>query len=271
MAKPSIFSKNYEKKMKRRKTIIIVSAIILIAVGITIILGNFFNINIKEKVISLLNRESVEEKIVPQKGINDLDKDKEISENELEKSHNVKNEFVEKTISVPLSSGGNINIIYEENTSNGEKTVSTVSGNGEYNFDINSDKKKVVIIDSKVQDMKVIDLNEGEKNITKLSYTTSKGKVYKKEEILKSFPQQVWNISPKFIDTNNIAYISELPYFGNGSLYKYIWVVDVNSGNHTVLMNSKGKNIVLGESKDGILHVNIDGNDRRLNSAKELQ
>ncbi|MPQ44641.1 YncE family protein [Clostridium tarantellae] len=275
MGKPSIFSKNYQKKMKRRKITIITLIIIIIALGGTFILGNFSNFNVKDKVkyffnkSKMLNGNLVEKQNKDSENLNTIEQktNKNINDQNSEKKDIIK----EKTITSTLSSGDKIYIKYEENSTNSEKTILTVEGNGKYSFDISPDKKKVVVLDDLSQDMKVIDVNLGEKDITKPSYTTSKGKTYNKEDILKSFPNQIWGIEPKFLDDNNIVYISNLPYFGDGDLYKYIWIFDLNTGEYKVLFNSKGKDIKFNELDINKLIVNIDGIEKVLDASKNLQ
>ena len=57
---------------------------------------------------------------------------------------------------------------------------------------------------------------------------SSKNEIFSKEEQLKKHPTYIWSITPKFIDEDNIAYVSELPWI-NEKAVQYIWKVNLKT------------------------------------------
>lgn len=259
MAKPSIFSKDYQKRMKRRKIFIGSTIVLVIVIGGLLVVKKSLTSNTNGNQSSEVNRENKEEIEKKQEDIVSVPKE----ENKKEETS-----IEEKSVNGPVVDDTPLKIQYEER--NGEKLILSVVGGGTYTYDVSPDKKKVIIIDSKTQDMKTFDIDNGEKNITKANYKTRSGKTFNKEVILRTYPNQIWNDQGKFIDDNTIAYISNLPYFGSGDLDKYIWVVNLKTGNHKVLMNSKAKDIKFKDSTNGILKVELNGGEKNLDSTGKI-
>lgn len=259
MAKPSIFSKDYQKKMKRRKIFIGSTIVLVIVIGGLLVVKKSLTFNTNGNQPSKVNRENKEEIQNNQEDIVSVPKEENKKEETL---------IEEKSINGPVVDGTPLKIQYEEQ--NGEKSILSVIGGGTYTYDVSPDKKKVIVIDSKTQDMKTFDIDSGEKNITKASYKTRSGKIFNKDSILKTYPNQIWNEQGKFIDDNTIAYISNLPYFGSGYLDKYIWIVDLKTGNHKVLMHSKSKDIKFKDIDNSTLKVEINGKEKNLDFAGKI-
>lgn len=78
-----------------------------------------------------------------------------------------------------------------------------------------------------------------------------------KNSELSSDPNYIWCSSPQFIDDNNIAYISQLPWIGKTT--KYVWIENLNDKSHTVVQNIQGEDLKLDKLTDKGLTVIEDG------------
>ena len=109
-------------------------------------------------------------------------------------------------------------------------------------YDISPSKKAIVIQSTKNQDMIYIDANRVSKDITKKSHTSTKGQSFSKEKQLEKHPNYIWSITPKFIDEDNIAYVSELPWI-NENAVQFIWKVNLKDNTHIQAKPASGKSI----------------------------
>ena len=263
MSKPSIFSKDYKKRMKKRRRKILFVSIFIAILGAAIVFfvknTNSININdIKNKITSIFNKKTV----------NNANKD--IKKPDTTKNSNVIIDDVkdEKNYSIKLTDGTELKAIYEVNGGNKVfKAVSTVvdSDSSKFKYDINPDATKIVIFDINAQSILYIN-NEGVVNdITKKEYVAdSTGNRFLKETVLKNTPNYIWASTPRFIDNENIAYISQLPWFRDDNI-KYIWIVNVNTpNNHIVYENIKGINISFDKLVDKGLTIKIEENTKYL-------
>lgn len=273
MSKPSIFSKNYEKEMKKRRRKIFLLIIVPI-IGLTIFLMTDFN--------SLLNKG-----ISMKKGINNIllnkskdnIKDKDVKVVEVEKkpeeavkpqvnSEKPKEPSVEvaakeEVFTVPLSDGQKISVEYTVNGT--EKIIKGVSDPKDISYDISPSKKAIVIQSKKNQDMLYFHVNGVSKDITKKVHTSTKDEKFPKEDQLKRHPNYLWSITPKFIDEDNIVYVSELPWI-NEKAVQYIWKVNLKDNTHIQVKPADGKSITFKNITTKGLETLIDGNTVYVNS-----
>lgn len=273
MKKPSIFSKNYDKEIKKRKKIIIL-LIIMPIVGLGIFLITDFN-SLLDKGISmknginniLLNKsdDTKEEKQVKQeeqvKAAQVKKKQEEVAQKQAsaEKTEPAKEEDTTKNemFVATLSDGQKINIEYSKTGT--EKNIVGVSNAKEISYDISPSKKAIVVQNMKNQDMLYVDVNKTTKDITKKVYVSSKKVPFTKQEKMIKTPDYVWSITPKFIDEDNIAYVSELPWMNEKKL-QYIWKVNLKNNTHVQVNRSSGKKIIFQNIESKGLAANIDGN-----------
>ncbi len=264
MGRPSIFSKEYEKKMKKRKKMIFIGVIIItFCSGVFLFIGMENTKNIKNSVTKIFQREDKElakTAIEPEKEVV-----KTAEEGEQKKKEEPENKYFE----VKMSQGEAVKVFYEE--SSGVKKISTVSGKDYSNFDINPSQSQIIFVDGNTQDLKLIDVNGTEKLLTKPFYITKSGQKYTKEAILSQFTNMIWSAQAKFIDDTHIAYISNLPYFRSGVLDQYVWIVDITTAEHKPLMDVKGKEIKFYQTKGGVLEIEVDGVKKLLNVNGHLQ
>lgn len=264
MRKPSIFSRDYERLMrKRRKRIAIISILGVLVIGILFLKMAMNSINmetLRSKVQSWIDEDNEEIQDNTNK-TNEENKQEETVKEETPKEPEI------KTMDLIVREGIILKAEYEE--SNGVvkfKGIKDAPSNIYYT--LNQDKNLILTIDEN-QDMKIFNVNTKEANITKDKYIAPNGEVFNKSSVLQTYNGYLWNVEAKFITNTKVAYISNVPYFGY-DLNKYIWVVDLNDNSHKTLWNSKGKEIKLGEIKEKGLEVTIDGNVKYINSNGEL-
>ncbi|SHI85459.1 hypothetical protein SAMN02745163_00865 [Clostridium cavendishii DSM 21758] len=263
MSKPSIFSKEYQRKMKRRKLTISIVIISILVVGVIFFVVKPNNLgNIKNSVAKIWSKDNSKTKDVEKKP-KEIEKKDEESKEAVKKE---KEEPKEKYYEIKMSSGNNVKITYSEEA--GVKKILTIDNSSDYSsYDINKSQSNLVLVDSKNQDLLVVNSNGEVKNIVKKGYESkSYGKTYSKEEMLKSYPNLIWTAEAKFINDNTIAYISNLPYFGNQQdLDKYLWICDIEGQSHRTIFEAKGKDVKLNKTSVDVLEVSVDGNIKQVN------
>ncbi|MBU3143549.1 hypothetical protein [Clostridium sp. CF012] len=282
MRKPSMFSKDYRKETKKRKRKI---ALLIIApiIGLTIFLITDFNA-LKNSGISM------------KKGINSIllnkSKDKQSSTVKAEKTSQVvktqsdaeKTKIKEAEVAlkekaaleaalkneifvVSLSDGQKISV--DLNVVAAEKTIKGVTDDKNISYDISPSKKSMVIQSTINQDLVYVDVNKVSKDITKKAYESSKGQMFSKEGILKSHKTYLWSVTPKFIDEDNIAYVSSLPWINDKGV-QYIWKVNLKSNVHMQVRPASGKNITFKNITSKGLATLIDGKEAFVTSTGEV-
>lgn len=279
MPKPSIFSRDYDKKVRRRKRmkIILIAFLVLCLGGGTILLsGNNINgaKNSFAKVCSKVSNFGKNNIFGSSKKQEENSKDdnnyKESNENKDKKEvSNKKNDAkdtkkdltsTEKSEIIKLQDNKEVKIVY--NIVNNKRQYMNVTPKTiEYN--ISPSKGKVVLMEEKYQNMILIDDKGIKKDITKPQYVSSKKSVFKKDDILKNNPNYIWNDSPIFIDDDNLVYISQLPWF-NKKEKKYVWKYNISTNTHGYVIGNNGfemggESIKYGSLKKEGLEVIIDG------------
>ena len=264
MRKPSIFSRDYERKMRqRRRRIALISMFIFIVIGAIFLKVTISNINMQELRNNLQSwidsgTENNNKDIVEN---NELEETKEQEVIETPKEPEV------KTKDLKVSEGVLLKAEYEE--VNGELKFKGIQElPDKFQYDINPSKNMIVLIDDN-QNMKLFNIDGNEASITKDSYTAPNGEVFNKDSVLSIYQGYLWNAEAKFITDTKIAYISNVPYFGY-DLNKYIWIVDLNNNTHTTLWNSKAKDIKFGDLEEKGLKLSIDGSEKFLDSNGNL-
>lgn len=265
MAKPSIFSRDYEKKMKRRKRRIILTIVLILVVGIGVLLkfklDDIDFSNLKNKIQAWVDSDKPKEEIEEKKEDNIVVEE--------EKKEDIIEE--EKYIDFNLENNGILKAEYIEENNLKEFTKIEPSSNiNNLEYDISPMKDKIIIKD-KNQNLYLCDLDGNVKNITKTSYTSGAGDVFLKDDILARDANYIWHSQIKFIDNSNIVYVSSLPYFGASAVSRYLWIYNVDNSTENCLWNYTGAEIVFGNIvMDKGLEVKIDGTQYYLNSSGSL-
>lgn len=261
MGKPSIFSRDYDRKMKeRRKKIGIISIIISLIVGILLL----------KLVSNNVNNEAIRNRIQAW-----VDSDRPES-NTIQDNTNDKVEVItpekepEEEIKImELKIDDNIVIKVEYEQVDGKDVFKEVKENkNNIYYDINPEKNIILTIDEK-QNMKIFNIDKKEEVVNKDKYIAPTGEAFIKDNVLETYKDYIWNGSAKFIDNTTIAYISNMPYFGYG-LNQYIWILNLNDNSHKTIWSSKATEIKLNTIKENGLEITIDGNAKYINQNGEI-
>ncbi len=247
MKKTSIFSREFERKV-RRKRFIIVSLILIILLIVSLYIVNFskINVHIKDLYYSTTSKEmsnTNEDALVTYE--EEKEELKEDQKAELENENiNLKHELT-------LNNDNKVNILYDKY--NEEILFKGVEGDN-YSFDLSPSKKRILIEDNITQDTYMLDDSF---NLIKLDpeffYSNSAKRRFYKTDILRDYEGYKWYKDSKFLDENTVVYVSDLPWFGGSS--DYIWktdLTDLNDIKH-FMSNIEGQNISFGElTEEGI-------------------
>ncbi|HEY8892703.1 MAG TPA: hypothetical protein VIM70_20915 [Clostridium sp.] len=268
MKKPSMFSKNYDKEVKRRKRIIILMIIVPI-IGLSIFLTTNFNGLLSKSKDNKETKEVV-------KGQTNTENPKDLqatvalkakAKAALKAEADLKANAKGGTLLATMPDGKKISVEY--NVVAGEKNIKGVISNKDILYDISPSKKAIVMQSKSTQDLLYFDVNKISKDITKKVHTSSKNENFSKQDKLKVSPNYIWSINPKFIDEDNIAYVSELPWMNEKS-EQYIWKINLKSNVHMQAKPASGTNITFKSITPKGLEANIDGNSVYVNSLGEV-
>lgn len=249
MTKPSIFSRDYEKQMKKRKKrIAFIVAISAIAVAfVTVSIKGIFKDLSKE-----LSKDEGKSKsiIATDKNNSKTTESKKVEANEQEK---VKKS---ETYDVQLTNGKTVSLVYE--TKNNDKIFKGIEpADSSVIYNISPSGKNIIVFDDKAQSIILVDVNGNKQDVTSQQYTSTSGTVISKSSQLASKPDYIWCSSPKFVDDNNIAYISQLPWIGKTT--KYVWIENLKDKSHNVAQEIHGEELKLDGLTDKGLTVIEDG------------
>lgn len=268
--KPSIFSREYDRKMKRRKKVITAFVIILAIVGVMFFAG------IKAK--SLINNDYVSK--IKYKISNTLKVNNKSAKDNTDVKTNSKEtitnepvkevkEIEENGYEVKLPSGKAIKVIYEIREN--QKIFKYITPmESPIEFNISPAGTSVVILDTKTQSMLYLDINGNLKDISYKQYVSTDGSTFFKDDYIKNNPLYVWTDSPKFIDEENIVYISQLPWFIREKTAKYIWITNVKNGTYRCFESISGESFKFNGVNNSLINVNIDGNNQYLSANGEI-
>jgi len=272
MKKPSMFSKNYDKEIKRRKKIIILLIIVPI-IGLSIFLSTDFSGLLNKSKDNKKTEEVVKEQSDSKKP-EDLQAETKLkaaaalkAKATLKAEADLKANAEGGTLIATMPNGEKISI--ECNVIAGEKNIKGVLNNKDILYDISPSKKAIVMQSKKSQDLLYFDINKISKDITKKVHISSKNESFPKLQKLNESPNYVWSINPKFIDEDNIAYVSELPWMNEKAL-QYIWKIDLKSNIHMQAKPASGTKITFGKITSMGLEANVDGKTMYVNSSGKV-
>lgn len=257
LAKPSIFSKDYERRMKKRKRLVTITVLLVLAALLIIVFNskikNLDFTNIKANIQAWVDSDKPEEKKDSEEEAKELEERPETVEKKPEKLY----------VDINVAEGITVKAEYIEEA--GIKKFVEITPIEGYTFNISPSKEKLLILDN-AQNMKVSDTNGNVTDITKGSYISQAGTTFMKETILQSNPSYIWHSQSKFIDEDNVVYVSELPYFGKNGTKKYVWIHNISSNTDRTIWNFVGQDIVIGDivPEKGIT-ITLNGNVYYLN------
>ena len=259
MGKPSIFSKEYERKMKRRKRNFIFFSLIIVVLACAVVLKFVYNPvnfdNIKNKIQAWIDSDTTQsnEIIVNNE---DANENANANENPVVEQEPAE-EYSEEYIDIVQSSGNIAKAVYIE--TNGEKTFEEVKDldNG-VTFDISPSKKELIISDVNAV-ITLYNVDGSHKVISKDKYISTSGTVFTKDNTLSTHPDYLWNSSPKFVNDKNIIFITNRPYFGSAALKQYLWMTNTENETDKIYWELAASKIEIGAKEEKGLEVTIDG------------
>ena len=263
MKKASIFSREYERKI-RRKRFAILFIILFFFLVLVYYIVNFseFNNYVKNVYYSMITKENDENVDLNNKLNESVDLIGETKEQEHQENNN--NESIDEVSldylkhEISLNNGEKINIFYEEGNQ-----IEYIASQDElpknYRFDISPSRSRILIEELNTQDTYMLDENS---NLFKLDpeffYSNSARTRFYKNDVVSSYENYSWYKNARFLNDNTIVYISNLPWFGKNE--QYIWRTDIQDVNNiTHFMTSVGgENIDFGELTEEGIKVNIN-------------
>ena len=254
MGKPSIFSKEYEKKIKkRRKNIIIISLAIVLVMSTLIVKVSYNPIdytNIKKNIQAWIDSDATNN-----------GKLKEVTQKQAINKETVKEEpqkTLEKSIDVVLVSGNAAKAIYVDDN-NGEKIFKSLSTTDSgVSFNISPAGKQMIVTDTNSV-ITLYNADGSSKIISKDQYLSTNGGVFTKEATMQSKPQYLWNVKAKFISEEKIIFVTNRPYFGKAANKQYLWMTEIQTGADNILGKLVGENIDIGDKEEKGIRISIDG------------
>ncbi len=261
MRRPSMFSKDYYKVMKRRKItawVLIILAVIF--VGFFILIDGSSYIKEFAKGIKSSQKKQIVDKNIPtptESPTNDGAIDDKSGKDT--KKEEGKYEF-------SISDGVKISILYTKENEEFKFTGIEPEDKGVF-FDIRSDGKAIVFDNPVTSDIYICNEN-GEIKKVNPDYYKQSGKLgngakfYKKDIMAKYQNKYVWASKPKFLKDNRIIYQSNLPWFKTENTI-YIWIIDSDGNNNKNLFDTKqSQPATYKMADDGKLIVEYGGNKR---------
>lgn len=243
MRKPSIFSRDYERVMRKRKRILVVSiSLSIVSIVSSIIFISRYNWGKDESYLTTWMKD--EENITEEQRKEILNKEKEVDKVRLDNNIKI------------LLNGNEFELNCSEN--NGKKTVISVKNLEQEKYCVDNYGERVIILD-RDQNIFLCDIEGNVIDLTLNEYVSPYGEVFKKDEILSTYNDYIWHSQVKFLNNNKIVYVSNLPYFGYG-LSQFINTIDLYSKEHTTIWGLTGNSIILKENLDVGLEAIIDGN-----------
>lgn len=253
MGKPSIFSKEYEKRMKKRRRNIIIMCLIIFAIIVTVAVKFTYNpINyarIKENIQAWIDSDTILD--------NNLDNNiQPVQEEEPVKEEPEKPK--EESIDINLVSGKIAKAVYSDEDGT-KKFINLKDIDDKISFDISPSGSQMIVADTD-STITLYNVDGTSKVISKDKYVSSSGSVFTKETTMNSQPEYLWNSNPKFISEEKVIFVTNRPYFGTAAVNKYLWVTDIASETDTVLWDLKSPNIEIGEKEEKGIKVTANGN-----------
>jgi hypothetical protein len=232
MGKPSIFSNDYEQRMRRRRKMKIINLILIILI---IASAGYFGVNyfaqsngfdigkIFKDMFSISEEKkdtTVKEEPKPTTPTNDAEKEEEKEETE----------EVSAFYEYKAPDGKLYKIEYNE--ANGSKSFFNVTFEGsKLDFDISQDGKKIVFC-SQMGDVLIADEAGNVKKINSDSYRSkSAGITIEKSTTYKYYPEYIWAAKPHFTQDNRVVYLTYLPYL-KGAATLNLWVLNADGSSN---------------------------------------
>lgn len=255
MGRPSIFSREYERKMKRRRRNIIFFSLIIVVLACAAMLKFIYDpVNFKNM------RASIQEWIDSDTTSNGETTKEDQTKDDYNNEEVVEEKApVEEYLNIPQSSGNTAQAVYIEE--NGEKVFTEVRNLDDgVSFDISPSKKQLIVCDVNSQ-ITLYNIDGTNKIVSKDKYVSKSGGVFTKDNTLQSQPDYLWNSNPKFVSDQSIVFVTNRPYFGTAAIKQYLWMTDLQSGTDKVYWDLAAASIVIGSREDKGLKITVDNRE----------
>lgn len=226
MAKPSIFSRDYEKimrKRKKRRNIIVLLSVLTLTISTIIIKYDMQKISAAFKDIAF---------------------SKEL----------ILSNFKTENINIPIDDY--ILTLKVIRNNDALEIVDIYCDKDLISSDIN--KNTVLIIDNN-QKMYLVNTKKEIIDLTLDEYVTEDGEKICRSEMLNNNPNYLWHTNGRIVNDEKIAYVTNLPEPYDES-EKKVTFVTVNDNIHNINESLRGTSIKIYESDENGLKVEIDGN-----------
>lgn len=261
--KPSMFSKNYRKELKKRR----IKRIALLIVALTMVVLTITSYDKGKNLVKNYFQKNYTDDIEHEDNLEDKEGHKTSEDQQREEGEETEEEKMTITYEAKLESGKLIVIEYENE--NSKKIVSNIILPERTSASISPSKEKVLLIDEDTQDIYIVENSEEVINITNPQYISTNNEVFTKESVIQYNPSYKWIQGAGFIDDTHIAYGSQLPWInGNGELY--LWSVNLSDKTHLGHYNIKGSNIEFEETVSEGIRIKVDDKILIVNSQGKI-
>lgn len=275
MGKPSIFSNDYNRKMRRRKYIFR-TVILVIALG-AIFITYYSSDNLNLKRIAQESKTPSDNSIQTPKGADTgentvtHDKTGDITSTQPDTAVKQENPGEEKgEFSFKFPNDESMYITYTK-TEGDIKITGIRSDNPGVSFSIRDDGKAVAFDNPGLSDIWIYNIDGTSRKISPDLFREigNEGVVYYKNDIMAEYDNSyTWAANPLFLKDGRIIYESNLPWFNSENRY-YLWIIDSDGQNNTMLSNIGQTNKVkyMGFTEDGSLLAEMDGIKYAINTS----
>ncbi|HCW54861.1 MAG TPA: hypothetical protein DG753_14255 [Clostridium sp.] len=258
MSKPSIFSREYERKMKRRKrntiAILVLVIVVISAVALKFTYAPIDFSKVRQNIQAWIDSDT---STIPQETAENTE---QTSAEEVDSEPEVVEEVKqpeEQYMDISLVSGNSAKAVYIEE--NGQKVFKELQGaDTGVTYDISPAKNQMLICDTNAQ-ITLYNVDGSSKIISKDKYVSKSGGVFTKEATLASQPNYLWNKNPKFLSEDSIIFVTNRPYFGTAAVKQYVWISNYNNGTDMILWQIQGKQADIGDRSEKGVEVTVDG------------
>jgi hypothetical protein len=261
LGKPSIFSREYEKRMKRRRrNVIIISLTIVLVISaltIKVVCNPIDYTNIKNNIQAWIDSDTTSISEQTEKTKEETKNQEETIDNEPVKEEI--EETLEESIDITLVSGNIAKAIYVNDNNGGKVFKILNTTDKDVSFNISPSGKQMIVTDTN-STITLYNVDGTTKVISKDQYISKSGGVFTKESTMQANPKYLWNANPKFISEEKIIFVSNRPYFGNAALKQYLWMTDIKTNEDKVFWESAGASIDIGEKEEKGMKITVDGN-----------
>ena len=262
MKRSSIFSREYEKKIRRRRfTILFIVLVLSIITVCSIVNFSQFNSYIKNVYYSIILKDNTsvslqreDENILD---VSNKEDGRDFNDvNAINENDNVDNKYLVHELQ--LGQDNKVNILYQ-NTDGIKYLDSQEQLSENYKFDVSPSKNKILIEEVNTQDVYLIDENLNSFRLDpEFFYSNSTNTRFYKADVLNRYNGYLWYKNANFLEDNTIVYISNLPWFGRED--QYIWRTDISDTQNIrhFMTSVGGQNIDFGELTEEGIKVNIN-------------